>query len=65
VSFAAILLFSIYTSCHPAELVDGLKSRNSRQALWDDLDDLDSEDSNYEGQDLKQSEDPNYDKLDP
>ena len=63
-SFAAILLFSIYTSCYLVELVDGLKSRNGRQALWDDLDNPDLEDPNCEGQDLKQSEDPNYDKLD-
>jgi hypothetical protein len=78
VSFAAILLFSIYTGCRPAELVDGSKSRNGRQASWDDPDDPDSEDPDCEGQnpkqsedpdcegqDLKQSEDPDYDKPDP
>jgi Protein of unknown function (DUF3435) len=65
VSFAAILLFSIYTGCRPAELVDGSKSRNGRQASWDDPDDTDSEDPNFEGQDLKQSEDPDYEKPDP
>lgn len=62
-SFAAILLFSIYTGCRPAELVDGSKNRNGRQASWDDPDDPDTEDPNCD--DLKQSEDPDYDKLDP
>jgi hypothetical protein len=65
VSFAAILLFSIYTGCRPAELVDGSKSRNGRQALWDDPDDLDSEDPDRESQDSNQSEDPDYDKPNP
>ena len=78
VSFAAILLFFIYTGCRPAELVDSSKSRNGCQASWDDLDDPDSEgpdcegqdleqseDLDCEGQDLKQSEDPDYDKPDP
>jgi hypothetical protein len=63
VAFAAILLFSIYTGCRPAELVDGSKNRNGRQASWDDLDDPDTEDPDCD--DLKQSEDPDYDKLDP
>ena len=65
VAFAAILLLSIYTGCRPAELVDGSKSRNGRQASWDDPDDPDLEDPDCESQDLKQSEDPDYDKLDP
>ena len=64
-SFAAILLFSIYTGCRPAELVDGSKSRNGRQASWDDPDDPDLEGPDCEGQDPKQSEDPDYNKPDP
>ncbi|MCJ1360565.1 MAG: hypothetical protein MMC33_010573, partial [Icmadophila ericetorum] len=70
VAFAAILLFFIYTGYRPAELVDGSKNRNGRQASWDDPDDPDSEDPDLEdhsceGQDLKQTEDPDYDKPDP
>jgi len=65
VSFAAILLFSIYTGCRPAELVDGSKSRNGRQASWDDPDDPNSEDPDCEGQDPEQGEDPDYDKPNP
>jgi hypothetical protein len=63
VAFAAILLFSIYTGCCPVELVDGSKNRNGRQASWDDPDDPDLEDPDCD--ELKQSEDPDYDKLDP
>ena len=62
-AFTAILLFSIYTSCCLAELVDSSKNKNRYQASWDDLDNPDLEDPNYD--DLKQSKDPDYDKLDP
>jgi hypothetical protein len=70
VRFAAILLFSIYTSCCLAELVDRSKSKAGRQASWDnldnpDLEDPDLEDPKCQGQDLKQSGDPDYDKPNP
>ena len=48
VVFAAILLFFIYTGCLPAELVDGSKNKNGRQASWDDPDVPSSENPNRE-----------------
>lgn len=64
-AFAAILLLSIYTGCRPAELVDGSRSKVARHGLWDDLDDPDLEDPDCEGQHLKESVDPDYDRPDP
>jgi hypothetical protein len=52
VTFAAILLLSIYTGCRPVELVDGSKSKLARQGSWDGLND-------------PGLEDPDYDRLDP
>jgi hypothetical protein len=63
--FAAALLFAIFTGCCLAELVDGSRRKAGPQASWDDPDDPDLEGLDCEGQDLKQSEDPDYEKPDP
>jgi hypothetical protein len=65
IRFAVILLFSIYTGCRPAELVDRSRHKAGRQAEWDDPDDPDSENPDCEGQELKEVGDPDYDKPVP
>jgi len=59
------MLFSLFTGCRPADLVDGSKCKPAQQGHPDIKNGIDVDDNAKSPAGVDNSNDPDYDNLDP